>query len=106
MTDPTTDIDSLHKILLEWSDPLGLYRLPTHTVDNFKTDLTLLLLEAAESEIKDLPSKVQHHEMLDKHSTGLNRMELNSWHYENYLKDRLKELTAQRAKLMKGENDD
>jgi hypothetical protein len=29
----------LDELLLEWSDPLGLYKLPTHTVDNFKKDL-------------------------------------------------------------------
>lgn len=51
---------------MDWSDRLGLYKLPTHTVENFESSITTLLkVEIAKARIEELKLAGQHIQFKD-----------------------------------------
>lgn len=100
MTDTTTDIENFVR------DVCQVIPRPKSEV---RRRLTLLLLEAREDEVKTIWGHAREHtitdiEMIAHHTDG--KVDFIEAVDTKHLEARLSNLKAQRAKLMKGENDE
>ena len=86
------------------TDKVWEYLGENNNLEPFILEIQALLIEGQINELERFIPQAVEKQMLKYSRTGIDKNELRTWHYESYIKDRLKALGAKKEALRKGSN--